>query len=103
MEIKYFDYTGESTTVEIEGEITHIEVTVVSGDEILDVYFHNKDGQLEDCIFDNGGRIWNFFDGFYEVMPEDIDKWNQRHDSYDGLLMFEEEFWNDQPYCRRRL
>lgn len=67
-------------------DIRFIAVTILSGDEVLDIHFNNDyDYQHVDC---GTGRIHNYYDGSYIVDPEDIPKWLERKSSYDC------KFWN---------
>lgn len=72
-----YDYDNGVTTCTIPNyeidDIKRIDVTVLSGDETVDVVF--KDGSIYD--FDaSDTRIMTFNDGFYTLTDkEDIEKW----------------------------
>ena len=66
-------------------DIRFINVIVVSGDEILDIYYDDFTHQKVDC---GPTRIRDFYDGSYVVEPVDIPKWLERKSSYDY------KFWN---------
>ena len=85
MKIKLLDYESNEYELDVDEEnLDHLEVEVISGDEILSIYL--KDGSIE--TYDAADylgqmRMMNFYDGWYEVYPEDIEKWMNRKDSYD--------------------
>lgn len=66
-------------------DISFINVIVVSGDEILDIYYDDFTHQKVDC---GPTRIRDFYDGSYIVWPADITRWLERKSSYDF------KFWN---------
>lgn len=72
-----YDYDNGVTTCTIPNyeidDIKRIDVTVLSGDETVDVVF--KDGSIFD--FDaSETRAMNFYDGSYTIdEKEDIEKW----------------------------
>ena len=83
--IKIMNYNSETfdTGIAIE-DVDHIHVTVVSGDELLDI--HLKNGEV--VFFDsadlaNNRRFIDYYDGSYSVDQEDFENWNQRKSSYD--------------------
>ena len=61
-------------------------VTVLSGDEVLDIHYNDYECQRIDC--GQGRRIRDYYDGSYVVEPADIPKWLERKSSYDY------KFWN---------
>ena len=58
-------------------EINFIVVTVLQGDEIVQVYF--KDGtsvEIDPCgVFDGLARTVDFYDDTYVVLPDRLNKW----------------------------
>ena len=68
-----FDYDGNAHTIEFKSVgIIAISVTILSGDETIDVYY--EDGTVEH--FDScDTRTVNYFDGNYVVMGEKLKKW----------------------------
>ena len=68
-----FDYDGNTRTIEFKSVgIIAISVTILSGDETIDVYY--EDGTVEH--FDScDTRTENYFDGNYVVMGEKLKKW----------------------------
>ena len=68
-----FDYDDNTRTIEFKSVgIIAISVTILSGDETIDVYY--EDGTVEH--FDScDTRTENYFDGNYVVMGEKLKKW----------------------------
>lgn len=66
-------------------DIRLIGVTVITGDEIIDIHYNDYECQRVDCGI---GRICDYYDGSYVVEPADIPKWLERKSSYDF------KFWN---------
>lgn len=66
-------------------DIRFIDVIVLSGDEVIDIYYNDYAHQKIDC---GPTRIRDFYDGGYIVWPADITKWLERKSSYDY------KFWN---------
>ena len=68
-----FDYDDNTRTIEFKSVgIIAISVTILSGDETIDVYY--EDGTVEH--FDScDTRTVNYFDGNYVVMGEKLKKW----------------------------
>jgi hypothetical protein len=70
MNIKLLDFGGNEVVVDV-GDIETIkemDITIMSGDEILTVYY--KDGtekEFDSCNY----RIWDFYDGLYTLYSED--------------------------------
>ena len=75
------DYNGQRIQTGIAlDEVDTIHVTVLTGDEVLDIV--TKDGRT--IHFDScpDGRIGDFYDGTYFVTAENLKKWQGRNDSY---------------------
>lgn len=68
-----FDYDGRMRSIELKSvDIIAISVTILSGDETIDVYY--EDGTVEH--FDScDTRTQSFFDGNYVVMGDKLKKW----------------------------
>ena len=68
-----FDYDGRARSIVLKDiDIIAISVTILSGDETIDVYY--TDGTVEH--FDScDTRTENYFDGNYVVMGEKLKKW----------------------------
>lgn len=66
-------------------DISSIQVTVVSGDELITVCY--KDGRISDLIdamdFAKGWRVMGFFDDSYSVRADELEAWSKREDTYD--------------------
>lgn len=73
MKFKIYDYNNEATEVDVNGKtIDHITVIVLSGDEMVKVFY--KDGTNEE--FDSSGcRNMDYFDGMYELHGTELFKW----------------------------
>lgn len=79
--LKLQDYKGNKKGFEIENfeDVEVIVVTIISGDEVANVYYKNGN-QIR---FDTSGDRWqDFFDGQYIIKPEDIDEHNNKLSSY---------------------
>ena len=68
-----FDYGNRARSVELKPvAIIAISVTILSGDETIDVYY--EDGTVE--YFDSSdNRIEDHFDGNYVVMGDKLKEW----------------------------
>lgn len=73
MYLRIYDYKNRAKDIELpDKEIQTIEVTVLSGDEVVEVTF--KDGSVEE--YDSSdSRLMDFYDGSYEVAEDMIKKW----------------------------
>jgi len=89
MKIKILDYTDQPQEVDV-GELENIKqitMSIISGDEILDVeYFDGKTKIFDSCSND---RILDFDDGNYILYSEEESinrlndpRWLDREDSY---------------------
>ena len=88
-----FDYDNRARSIELKSVgIIAISVTILSGDETIDVYY--EDGTVE--YFDSSDdRTTNYFDGNYVVMGDKLKKWFRYWDFSQCLTisyMREEEF-----------
>lgn len=82
MNVFAYDYNGNKTDTGIDvNDVASIHVTVVTGDELLDIT--KKDGTVD--FFDGcpDGRMCDFYDGHYVVNESDLAAWMDRKDSYD--------------------
>lgn len=88
MKIKVMNYRGIAEEIDL-GDISDLDfllVTVMSGDEIVDIY--HRDRQYGDpCrgkhidVFGDGRHV-DFLDAIYKVAPEEIQDWSNRESSY---------------------
>lgn len=89
MELRIFDYANKVSTIKTQDkEIKQIEVTILTGDEIITVWY--EDGTCEK--FDsNFSRCQDFFDGSYVVTKNKLHKWNEFEptDAYMRQFAFE--------------
>ena len=88
MNVMIFSYTQEKfdTGIPLE-DVNEIGVSVVSGDELLVVFM--KDGtfrKLDAADFRYDDRLFSFFNGSYIVLNEQLERWNNRCDSYDWAI-----------------
>lgn len=73
---KYYDYNNQPNLVEIvehdRKDIKAISVTVLTGDEIVTLYWN--DGS---CIeYDSDNRLLDYYDGGYVILTEEgINRW----------------------------
>lgn len=71
--MKIYDYANKAVEVDTQGkEIDHIHVTVLSGDEIVTVYFQDGTKIRKDS---SNCRVQSFYDGEYDVDKENLKKW----------------------------
>lgn len=88
MKLNLMNYDSETFDVEIDGEVEQIFVQVVTGDEILEVLYKDKEGKIcrekfDSADFADNPRMMDFNDGEYEVPLDKVEKWMTRGDSYD--------------------
>lgn len=88
MKLNLMNYDSETFDVEIDGEILQINVQVVTGDEILEVIYKDKEGKIcrekfDSADFADNPRMSDFDDGEYEVPLDKVEKWKTRRGSYD--------------------
>lgn len=88
MIINIVDYKGERIKVDIGDieNIDYIQVEVLTGDEFITVWY--KDGTYD--YWDSSVyRGTDYYDGYYEVPSEQIEKWsNMPGSSYDRMERF---------------
>lgn len=74
MKFNIYNYNNEPTEVDTgDKEILFINVILISGDEIIRVYY--KDQTTE--TYDSGRmRFHNLYDYSYILLPEDIEEWS---------------------------
>lgn len=92
MNLKILDFDGEcyDTGIPIDS-VEDVTVTVVSGDEILAIELSDKGSVIIDVsIINRNWRYTNYYDGTYMVSKENLEKWNNRKDSYDWFTESEE-------------
>lgn len=88
--IRVLSYSKKEEIITIDEKretLLYLHVHVVSGDELVTVYCRRKHGSnvIRTYFVDHGGRMFNFDDGCYRVAAEDVDRWNERKDAYEGL------------------
>ena len=88
MKIKILNYNNDAYEFEIdETTLDHIEVEIITGDELITI--HYKDGghsRTHDAArYSEDFRFQNYYDGWYEIYPDEIEEWMQRIDSYEWL------------------
>ena len=73
MHLRIYEYKNRAKDIELpDKEIQTIDVTVLSGDEVVEVTF--KDGSVEE--YDSSdSRLIDYYDGSYEVAEDIIEKW----------------------------
>lgn len=87
-EIIIRDYAGKTTKINVEKfeNVLKIDVTVISGDEILRVLYED----LSEITYDSSDcRIMDFYDGYFSIYKKGkldlIDKFSKRISSYDEI------------------
>ena len=92
MNLKILDFDGEhyDTGISIDS-VEDVTVTVVSGDEILAIELSNGSSVIIDVsTINRNWRYANYYDGTYMVSKENLEKWNNRKDSYEWFWRNEE-------------
>lgn len=86
MTIKTLIHPGRFVENEIPDDFEFLRVTLMTGDEIVEVYCEDRDWgdpYLYDTIDPNGdNRNRSFFDCTYLVYPDQLEEWNKREDGY---------------------
>lgn len=80
-----YDYDNKKIPITLKDgytmdDIRFIGVTVITGDEIIDIHYNDYECQRVDC---GVGRIRDYYDNSYVIEPADIPKWLERKSSYD--------------------
>lgn len=85
MLIRIFDYKDNVTLCELKNlDIRAISVTILSGDEVIDVYYEN--GKIEH--FDSSTtRHTSFYDGNYVLLGAKIEEWIKSAYSNIGIYL----------------
>lgn len=86
--LKIYNYHHELFDTEIPlSEVETVEVTIISGDEVVDITKTDDTIVTIDAARLAGSpRLMNFFDGSYEVEKDQLEKWVARKDSYDWFF-----------------
>lgn len=67
-------------------QVNEIDVTVVSGDEIIVVLQKNgKIAKIDAAKLGNTPRLLDYYDGSYIVYKEEVEIWNNREDTYEWI------------------
>lgn len=99
MKVSIYDYANREVEVNLPvdkiEDIKRIDVTILTGDEIVEFIFKNGNTLKVDS---SSARIWDFYDGSYEVeKPKKIKEWiefeynGSRTMSYFRLESFNED------------
>lgn len=79
--IKIFNYADKrfDTGIDIDS-VCQIDVDIITGDEVLTVYFNDNKEPVKIDSADLAGcrRVWCFPDGHYTVGEGEFYRWNQR-------------------------
>ena len=75
----------------LEDEVKRIDIQVISGDEVADVYFGNAVHRIDVSELNKIPRLYDYFDMGYSIDGNQISEWNRRKDTYDWPLWEEEE------------
>ena len=87
-----FDNERYDTGIPID-QVNEVDVTVVSGDEIIVVLHKSgKISKIDAADLGHMPRTMHFYDGSYIVFKEEINEWNRRSDTYSwiGRSVFDE-------------
>ena len=82
------DYESNKVKVEVPDweDVESIDVTVLTGDEILDVYYSYYDDNVSLTFDSSYDRLHDFYDGGYELPLELVDKFSEfEGSSYDCM------------------
>lgn len=83
MKLNILDYKNNVYKTDIDlNDIDFIKVKVITGDEILTVHLKNETIYEIDAQTYGSHRIIDFFDYSYTVNNNDLEKWNNRIDTY---------------------
>ena len=74
-----------------EDEVKRIDIQVISGDEVADVYFRNAVHKIDVSELNKIPRLYDFYDMGYSIDGNQISEWNRRKDTYDWPLWEEDE------------
>lgn len=78
MVVKIFDYNSNSYDINVDKIDFPINVSVISGDEILTI-----NGKIYDASdFSKETRTIGYEDGDYDITEDQFDEWNKRDSSY---------------------
>ena len=81
-----YDYQGNKLEFTVDEEFDFLNVTVVSGDEIVEVCKNGGPGEPPTCITccdSSSDRLQDFYDAAYCVPRDEVDNWLKRVGSYD--------------------
>lgn len=88
MKLKIMDYAGIEYFAQDAPlkDVENVIVRVVSGDELLWIKFKDGDERFLDVSkINNNPRLMDFYDGEYAVSAAELEKWNNRKDTYEWL------------------
>ena len=80
------DYKGDREEFTVEEEFDYLKVTVITGDEIVEVWQNGGPGEPPTCIAycdSSSDRLQDFHDAEYFVSRAEVDNWLKRTGSYD--------------------
>ena len=83
--LEIMNYEGHTFNTGVPiNNIKFIDVTVISGDEIVNIYC--EDGtkfNFDSADFAKNPMVYNFYDGSYSVPNCDLEDWSLRESTYD--------------------
>ena len=88
MKFKIYDYDNKATEIDVGNKIIdHIRVLVLSGDEVVRVFFEN--GKNE--VFDSSNyRVISLYEGQYEIHKSKLFKWvSYQPNPEDGAVAYQ--------------
>lgn len=90
-----YDYDNRKREVNLPNKrITMLDVVILSGDEVVTVYFEDDTNITADSSY---SRIHDFYDGGYIVRGEQIEEWlKYKPDKKVGTISYDrqEKFYN---------
>ena len=71
--IKIYDFLNEEKIISITKPIDSIEVSVISGDEVITINYQDGTSENHDASDD---RYLDLYDGFYIVFEDQLEDWS---------------------------
>ena len=100
MKIKIYDHLIRFEEAEIPDDFAFLRVTVMTGDEIIEVYRYDDewgDPYLYDTLDPQcGNRTRDFFDASYIVRPEQMELWGERGNQDKWMY-----YWNIEGFIEK--
>lgn len=90
MKFNIYDYNNQPKEIDTgDKEINLIDVKVISGDEVITIYYTN--GTFES--YDNSeDRCISYFDDSYIVFKKDLSKWIKSANDTNGTISYNRDY-----------